>query len=219
MIDEFGYLKQASREFVTPYFSGTINPKFIILYHIPSPPSEVIPSFIKDDGTKESTHLVVGFDKVWQLAPFTAKTWHAGASYWQGHHGLNSSSIGIHVCDPFNANTPKVEEVLKSIIPYYNIRAIVPHKRPHTQYMDISAYRKLVEYGNADSIGRFVSLSNVEIMGGPNMSSAVLDTLSVGDAVKVLRYNHDGEWAFVLYERKDGVPRYGWTHESFLRRL
>lgn len=219
MINEDGYLEDASREFTTPYFSGAINPKFIILYHVPLTPGEVIPNFIDDYGAKESTHLVVGQDKIWQLAPFTAKVWHAGASYWQGHHGLNSSSIGIHICDPFSAKSPKVESVLREIVPHYNIRSIVPHKRPHTEIVDISDYRKLVEYGNSDSIGRFVALANVEIMGGPNVSSAVLDTLSAGDAIKVLRYSHDNEWSFILYERKDGVPRYGWTHESFLRRL
>ena len=45
-----------------------------------------------------SAHLVIGRDgKIAQLVPFDTIAWHAGASSWQGRHGLNKYALGIEL--------------------------------------------------------------------------------------------------------------------------
>lgn len=50
---------------------------------------------------KASAHLVIARDgEVAQLVPFSRRAWHAGASKWLDHDGLNSRSIGIELDNP-----------------------------------------------------------------------------------------------------------------------
>lgn len=208
----------------TANVSGEIKPKYLVLYGTHDTWKNVVYDFCERDDIKESAHLVItpGGD-ILQLAPFNVKTWHAGASYWQGYHGLNGYAIGVYVCLLDGVMTAEAYDALHEIIPdivaEYNIRGVVPHTRPHTVPLNVDPFRQYVEYGNADSVGRFVATAGVDIKGGPDVQYATVDRISAGEGVKVLRYSQDAEWAFVLYERKDHVPRQGWTHESFLRRI
>lgn len=223
------FLKSAINAGIKVGSSGTINPKYLAFYGTHLEFDQIKALFDGSEDSKESAHLFYGYDKlgspeVWQFAPFTAKTWHAGASHYQGHHGLNGFAIGIYVQ---NETTGKcgsiatlIRETLPCIINHYNIRDMVALKRPHTRDINIDEFKRLVEYGNADSVGRFVAVHGVAVREGPAVQFGVIERLNPGDGVKVLRYSTDGEWAYVLYQRKeDNEFRQGWTHESFLKRL
>ena len=52
----------------------------------------------KKEKGNASAHLVIGRDgKIWQLAPFNYKTWHAGKSFYNGRESYNNFSIGIEL--------------------------------------------------------------------------------------------------------------------------
>jgi hypothetical protein len=201
-----------------------INPKYLILYNAVNTAPALVKRFTEDEDVKESAHLIINdLGEIIQLAPFTVKTWHAGASYWQGHHGLNGFAIGIYLASPFRNVTMEQRAVLHNTIPalvqHYNLRDIVEHARPGYEPVDVTEFKQYVEYGNADSVGRFVATADIVIRGGPDVHFNGIDTIKAGEGVKVLRYSVGKDWAFILYERKDQQPRHGWTHESFLRRL
>lgn len=54
-------------------------------------------------GENVSTHYVIPdtFNgkkaRVWQLAPESARAWHAGVSYWRGRSSLNDTAIGVEL--------------------------------------------------------------------------------------------------------------------------
>lgn len=228
-VNDQDYLERALDPGFKVGASGTINPKYIAFYGTNLELSQVRTLFSGADGAKESAHLYygacdMGGPEVWQFAPFTAKTWHAGASHYQGHHGLNGFAIGIYVqvdsVGKLAGLESLIRETLPCIINHYNIRDMLVVERPHTRPIDISPLKRLVEYGNADSVGRFVAVHPVAVREGPGVQFDQVERLLVGDNVKVLRYSKDGEWAYVLYNRKtDETFRQGWTHESFLKRL
>lgn len=222
-IDDGDFIVEAKKA-LTRNVGQQINPKYLIVYCLTAGVTDLVDRFTTNEDVKESTHLIID-DRggIVQLAPFVLKTWHAGASYWQGHHGLNGFAIGIHVASQYGSVTSEQQETLHRVIPalvqHYNLRDIVEHRRPGGQPVDISDYKQYVEYGNADSVGRFVAIADIIIRGGPDVRFEGMDQLNAGDAVKVLRYSDDKQWVFVLYERKDHQPRLGWTHESFVKRL
>jgi N-acetylmuramoyl-L-alanine amidase len=48
-----------------------------------------------------SCHYLVEEDGlVWRLVPEERRAWHAGVSFWRGHHTLNGRSIGIEIVNP-----------------------------------------------------------------------------------------------------------------------
>lgn len=212
----------------TPNVTATpeIKPKYIILHGTAMSLTEVTGLFSgADEVTKESAHLFVDLNgEVTQFAPFNVKTWHAGTSYWQGHHGLNGFSIGIYVqqCDGVYAYK-RMHDLVSELVACYNIRDVLSHddacNRPHCSHVNVSSFKKYVDYGNADSVGRFVVTSDLAVRGGPDVRFEIIEEISAGDGVKVLRYSRCGEWAFVLYNRSNNSAKHGWVHESFLRRL
>lgn len=213
------YIDGANADVETPNVSGDIKPKYLIIYGTTDYYETIVRDFCDRVDIKESAHLYINLaGNVHQFAPLNSKTWHAGASSWQGHHGLNGCAIGVYINDTIAARET-LHRLVPEIVAEYNIRDILSHVRPHTRHFDVSAYKRYVEYGNADGVGRFIAVAPVDILGGPDVRFKVLDTLSSGDSVKVLRYSSNGEWAMVLYERRDHTPRLGWTHESFLRRI
>ena len=47
---------------------------------------------------RTSAHLVIDHDgKITQMVPFDRVAWHAGASRWRGHDGINQHAVGIEV--------------------------------------------------------------------------------------------------------------------------
>lgn len=208
-----------------------IRPKYLCVYGTHWNLDDLI-SLFEDPMSKESAHLFVDVEgKVTQFLPFGTKAWHAGASHYQGHHGLNGFSIALYVQVPLlikGANLEALHDTLDNLIPcivnHYSLRDVVGLQRPHTVPFDVSPYKRYVDFGNADSFGRFVAVANVNVVSGPGVNFPKLSHLLAGDTVKVMRYSADGEWAYVVYEPKqqdntnDRVKQ-GWTHESFLRRL
>lgn len=207
----------------TPNFGGEIKPKYLMLHATTMPVDDLEEAF-SDEETKESCHLAISNDgTLTQFLPFNVKAWHAGASYWQGHHGLNGFAIGIYLCDWSGyVSTPQretLDELIPLLVAEYNLRDIMCLPRPGASRVDVTPWRIYVEYGNAESIGRYVSTMLMDIYAGPSPHFRVVDELRSGEAVRVLRKSEDGEWYFILYERDDHVMRYGWAHESFFRRL
>lgn len=209
----------------TDKVSGTINPKYIMLHVSTNSADDLIDKFVDDPGLKESAHLIIDAEgALVQLAPLNAKTWHAGASYWQGHHGLNGFAIGIYLSDYRGAGLTLnqrgfLDAALPLIVQTYNIRDVMCLPRPGAATISVSRWKHLVDYGNADSAGRYIATATVDVYAGPDTAFKLMDEIRVGEGVKVLRRSEDGDWLFVLYERDDHQMRYGWTHESFFRRL
>lgn len=227
MIDQSHFLLGTNLSIQTPFRGGEIKPKFLALYGTRKELEELIFDFTENEDIKESTHIIVttrGSD-IFQLAPFNVKTWHTGASCWQGHYGLNNYTIGIHVqLDEYlkidSGSATVLHEIIPDIVAHYNIRSIIDHQRPEGINLNTLPYRKYVEYGNSDTIGRFALVMEMDVYGGPGVNFAVLDTLQSGSVVKVLKYSKNDEWAFIQFERRgEGHPQYGWVIESFLKRL
>lgn len=201
--------------------SGTISPKYIMLHAKHDLPA-LVEEYAQDNGIKESAHLAIDDGgTVTQFAPLNAKTWHAGASYYQGHHGLNGFAIGIIVPARSTESTyGALLDILPLLVDTYNIRDIINIPRPLDAPYDVSEFKHLVEYANADSEGRYISTADVSCYGGPSPHFEIVDHLEVGSGVKVLRRSKDGDWLFILYElRGDRVMKTAWAHESFFRRL
>lgn len=56
---------------------------------------------LRDPAARVSSHYVVEEDGlIWRLVPEERRAWHAGVSFWRGHHALNDRSIGIEIVNP-----------------------------------------------------------------------------------------------------------------------
>jgi N-acetylmuramoyl-L-alanine amidase len=54
-----------------------------------------------DAAIRVSSHYVVEEDgQVWRLVPEERRAWHAGVSFWRGHHQVNGRCIGIEIVNP-----------------------------------------------------------------------------------------------------------------------
>jgi N-acetylmuramoyl-L-alanine amidase len=54
-----------------------------------------------DPEARVSSNYVVDEDgEILRLVPEERRAWHAGVSYWRGHHALNDRSIGIEIVNP-----------------------------------------------------------------------------------------------------------------------
>jgi N-acetylmuramoyl-L-alanine amidase len=54
-----------------------------------------------DPASRVSSHYVVEEDgTVWRLVAEERRAWHAGISFWRGHHGLNGRSVGVEIVNP-----------------------------------------------------------------------------------------------------------------------
>jgi hypothetical protein len=206
---------------MTDRVSGKMQPKYICLYSYSGDLLD-FEDHIFNVLDKESVHISVDTDgTITQYAPFTSKTWHAGAASWQGYHGLNGFAIGVYVIvdekGGYSANT--LDALVRLLVDTYKIRDIVSIKRPFSGIVDIEPYKPYVEYGNADSMGRYVVISGSEVFSGPSTSFTSITVVEPGEAVKLLKTSRDQEWALILFEQRDNVSKQGWLHESMLRRL
>jgi N-acetylmuramoyl-L-alanine amidase len=56
---------------------------------------------LRDAQAGVSCHYLVDEDgQILRMVPEERRAWHAGRSYWRGHTGLNSCSIGIEIVNP-----------------------------------------------------------------------------------------------------------------------
>lgn len=227
------WLDPVSRQ-PTPYVAGALNPKYVVIHTTMGWTAPLaIEKWTSDNFEKESMHLLLSkTGEVTQFASFTTKVWHCGASYYQGHHGLNNWSIGVAIeGSPDTPWGPDVmmhglNDVLKTLVEVYNIRDIIGHYEASSWTNDpghkfpLERYKPLVRYGNADSEGRYAVVvpqrKKLNVRGGPDARFEIIDHLKGGDGVKVLRFDFD--WAYIAYETSEGNKQ-GWVHESFLRRL
>jgi N-acetyl-anhydromuramyl-L-alanine amidase AmpD len=228
-IDEADWVEQAQRKRtpnVTPLVR--IKPLDIVLYD-----AEDLSVYTGETETcrKTSMHLLLSdTGQIVQLCPLTAKAWHAGRSYWQGHNGINSFGIGIAL-PPNYLNQEvwyRLRDLVQALVETYNIRDIVRHSdiQPGSNSakdFPIALLKPYVEYGNAESAGRYTVAvpenKRLKVRGGPDVRFDEIDLLENGDAVKVLRSSTDGYWYAISYERKGETrSRQGWAFESFLRR-
>jgi len=82
----------------TPNRGGLIEPLYLVFHFTAGSSAQSSADWLCNPRAKASAHVVLGRDgSLWQLAPFNAKTWHAGTSHWDGFSGLNSRSIGIEL--------------------------------------------------------------------------------------------------------------------------
>ena len=58
----------------------------------------------QDETKSVSAHFVVTEERIYQMADLSARTYHAGKSYWHGRHSLNDTSIGIEIVQEVNCN-------------------------------------------------------------------------------------------------------------------
>jgi N-acetyl-anhydromuramyl-L-alanine amidase AmpD len=229
------HVLKGAKQLDTPNFTKgfQVKPMYLIFYKYGGDDEDV---FLSDDVCqKRSLHLLIDrTGAVSQLCPFTTKAWHAGQSYWQGHHGLNSFAIGIglridKMLDGYSdPQLVALDKIVPALVVEYNIRDVMTHGQvSSSQAYDpgplfpLDRYKPYVEYGNAESAGKYVVAvtdeQSLNVRGGPDVQFSVIDKLKTGETVKVLRST--AHWLFCSYQRS-GEARYrqGWVHEAFLRR-
>jgi hypothetical protein len=65
----------------------------LVLHYTGMPTGEAAIARLCDPACRVSSHYVVEEDgTVWRLVPEARRAWHAGISFWRGHHGLNGVS-------------------------------------------------------------------------------------------------------------------------------
>lgn len=73
-------------------------PDTIVIHYTAGASAESSVRELTKEGGKTSAHIVVGRDgKIFQLAPFNKKTWHAGTSKHLNRRHINQYSIGIEI--------------------------------------------------------------------------------------------------------------------------
>lgn len=222
-ITEDDWIVGAERR-VTPNVTlgARIKPLYLVFYD-----AEPIEVYLDESSCRKSSMHLYVYANGWmeQLCPLTAKAWHAGKSYYQGHNGINSFGIGIAVTPSAEKRQREtLDNLVMALVEHYNIRDIVRHSDisdvPQTQF-DVSKYKPLVEYGNAESGGRYTvavpEKQMLRVRGGPGVEFEIIDRLQNGDSVKVLRTRD--MWHAITYERQQETrSRQGWALETFLRR-
>jgi N-acetylmuramoyl-L-alanine amidase len=73
----------------------------LVLHYTGMQTAEAAISRLCDAASRVSSHYVVEEDgTVWRLVPEERRAWHAGISFWRGHHGLNGRSVGVEIVNP-----------------------------------------------------------------------------------------------------------------------
>ncbi|MBU8539110.1 N-acetylmuramoyl-L-alanine amidase [Falsiroseomonas tokyonensis] len=82
----------------TPHCGGPITPRFLVMHYTAGGSALNSVRAIRDRGL--SAHFFVDRDgAVIQTVPCDRLAYHAGPSYWRGHDGLNTCSIGIEIAN------------------------------------------------------------------------------------------------------------------------
>ncbi len=86
---------------------------------------------LRDPAAKVSAHYLIDQEgAVFRLVPEEQRAWHAGVSYWRGERDINSTSIGIELCNPGHdwgyrpfpaAQLAALDELLKGVFARYRL--------------------------------------------------------------------------------------------------
>ena len=102
--------------------------------------------FLCNPSKKVSCHYLISKDgKIYNLVHDKKRAWHAGKSYWQGNHDMNSRSIGIEL--DFN---PKINKRFNAILIKSLINLTMRLKKKYNiddknilGHSDVAPYRKI----------------------------------------------------------------------------
>lgn len=234
-IDEDGFLTPPMEVLkVENILPGAINPMFVVLHGIEDVLIEdkavdTAENAITLRSDNEYPHIVITpCGTILQTIGFESKACHCGASHWKGYSGLNGCSIGIYVIKN-EEYTDEALDALATILPiivkHYNIRDIINHSKcadmQHCSDIPEREFTLYTELCNSNTKGRFIVVApeKLSVRGGPSPHFEIIDSLESGEAVKVLMYKDNDDWALILYERRDHKMKQGWVYTSFLRRL
>lgn len=83
---------------------------FIVLHYTAMDTAEAAIQRLSDPTTEVSAHYVIDVDgTIYQLVDDAERAWHAGISFWDGHVGLNDTSIGIEIANPGDVPFPDAQ--------------------------------------------------------------------------------------------------------------
>ena len=78
-----------------------VRPDTVILHYTGMPTAQGAIDLLCDSRYEVSSHYLIDEEgAVVQLVPESRRAWHAGVAAWKGAHDINSSSIGIEICNP-----------------------------------------------------------------------------------------------------------------------
>lgn len=214
-----------AHQLTTPNVGGGIVPKFVVIRTFSDTGQNVVLG-MQNESLKRSTHLLLANKAVYQLLPFTTKSWGVGASYWKGHTDLNSVSVTIGICPDLEGSFSwahrHLDEILPLLVDKYRIREIMGRGRvlvapgvssdPHESF-DLRAMQEYAIFDNAGGEGQYVTvMEGVHVYAGDNPCFPVLTKLNRGESVKVLRF-YNG-WALIAYDKLRGYVPEGFLMKS-----
>lgn len=81
--------------------NGTVGVRHVVVHYTGMKSRDEALERLCDPAAKVSAHYLVDQDgTVFSLVPEERRAWHAGISFWRGVRDLNSTSIGIELCNP-----------------------------------------------------------------------------------------------------------------------
>lgn len=92
----------------------------LVLHYTGMQTAEAAIQRLCDPAAKVSAHYLVAEDgTILRMVQEDKRAWHAGKSYWRGHTGLNSISIGIEIVNPGHefGYRPFPDAQMSSVIP------------------------------------------------------------------------------------------------------
>jgi N-acetylmuramoyl-L-alanine amidase len=83
---------------------GVAAPDLLILHYTGTKTATEALALLRDPAAEVSSHYLVFEDgHIAELVPEALRAWHAGISWWEATHDINSRSIGIEIANPGHA--------------------------------------------------------------------------------------------------------------------
>jgi N-acetylmuramoyl-L-alanine amidase len=81
--------------------AGNAKPDILLLHYTGMKSAEAACAWLCDPRSRVSCHYLIDESgRITQLVDEESRAWHAGESFWQGEHDINSRSIGIEIHHP-----------------------------------------------------------------------------------------------------------------------
>lgn len=147
--------KKTPNLYFPPQFKLPDLPDSIVIHYTAMSKAEDAVKALTNKNISASAHLVVARDgKIYQLAPFNYRTWHAGKSAYQSRSGYNHYSIGIEIdnlgwLEPYNGFYSRPELLDYNVKLKENEVIQAEHKNPRVRkkywhkYTDIQIQRTI----------------------------------------------------------------------------